>query len=233
MPSPSTDLVEVSLFPIPGQVSLPQTTVPLHVFEPRYRKMIHDAVAQKRRIGVAHTQKVLAEAKVSPTATREEILSSNQKTYLPHPVFSAGFVEILETLPDGRLMVEIEMDSRFKIIEEVQSVPYKIARCLPFEDLPEETDQDLKSEIDGLVLSLLDGVLRERSQDPQVTEQIGRVREMFTGSDWRNQSMQSYSFRIFSIVGFEPDVLQRVLELQSARARLVFLRDLFTRGPLQ
>src|SRR5213080_3555658 len=40
------------LFPLPNLVFFPRTRLPLHVFEPRYRKMITDAVAADQRFGI-------------------------------------------------------------------------------------------------------------------------------------------------------------------------------------
>ena len=48
------NIEEVALFPIPDLVAFPGTVIPLHVFEPRYRKMVHDCVESGRKIGVCH-----------------------------------------------------------------------------------------------------------------------------------------------------------------------------------
>src|ERR1700736_5333097 len=40
------------LFPLPNLVFFPRTRLPLHVFEPRYRKMVTDAVAADHRFGI-------------------------------------------------------------------------------------------------------------------------------------------------------------------------------------
>ena len=42
------------LFPLPNLVFFPRTRLPLHVFEPRYRKMITDAVAADQFLRDAH-----------------------------------------------------------------------------------------------------------------------------------------------------------------------------------
>ena len=55
-----TNIEEVALFPIPDLVAFPGTVIPLHVFEPRYRKMVHDCVESGRKIGVCHTVKELS-----------------------------------------------------------------------------------------------------------------------------------------------------------------------------
>ena len=41
------------LFPLPGVVLLPETLLPLHIFEPRYRTLVADALAGDRTIGMA------------------------------------------------------------------------------------------------------------------------------------------------------------------------------------
>ena len=41
------------LFPLPGVVLLPETLLPLHIFEDRYRAMVSDALQGDRTIGMA------------------------------------------------------------------------------------------------------------------------------------------------------------------------------------
>ena len=40
--------IRLSLFPLPGTVLYPGLQLPLHIFEPRYRALISDALAQAR-----------------------------------------------------------------------------------------------------------------------------------------------------------------------------------------
>jgi Lon protease-like protein len=40
------------LFPLPDLVFFPSTRLPLHVFEPRYRKMVSDALEADQRFGI-------------------------------------------------------------------------------------------------------------------------------------------------------------------------------------
>lgn len=211
--------IEISLFPIPGSVSLPFSKTSLHVFEPRYRKMIKESIEAHRRIGVAHTQKVIAEAKIPPGAPLEVMLNSNQKTYSAHPIFSAGFAEIKETLPDGRLMVEIAMDSRYQILQEVQQIPYKVVLCEPFNDEHETTDALLRSELDQALLNIADETTQE-------------LTTLLNSQEWLNQSFLEYSFKIYSLVGCEPDILQKILEMKSSVARVQFLKGVLTRDRL-
>ena len=43
----------VPIFPLPTVVFFPQTYLPLHIFEPRYREMIHEASTHGQCIGMA------------------------------------------------------------------------------------------------------------------------------------------------------------------------------------
>jgi len=42
----------IPLFPLPDVVLFPHVSLPLHIFEPRYRKMVADALAGERTIGM-------------------------------------------------------------------------------------------------------------------------------------------------------------------------------------
>lgn len=212
--------VEISLFPIPGSVSLPFTKIPLHVFEPRYRKMILDSIESKRRIGIAHTQKMIGEIKFKANQTNEEILNSNQASYLAQTIFSAGFAKIIETLPDGRMLVEITTDNRYEISEEKQAVPYQIVVCRTFQDDPEPPAQQSREELD----QILQRISAETSED---------LKKYLQSPAWLSLTDFEYSFKIYSLVPLEPNSLQKVLELKSIAARISFLKDILTRGTLQ
>ncbi|MEK7222586.1 MAG: LON peptidase substrate-binding domain-containing protein, partial [Nitrospirota bacterium] len=42
----------IPLFPLPNVVFFPRTYLPLHVFEPRYCRMVRDAASSHRMIGM-------------------------------------------------------------------------------------------------------------------------------------------------------------------------------------
>ena len=213
----SEELEPIALFPIPGSVSLPYGTVPLHVFEPRYRKLIHDAVELGRRVAVAHTTREIAPAKTLPGTPIEEVLRRNQATYEACPIFSAGFVEIRETLSDGRLVVEIRMDARYEIVRDLQEIPYRLVACRRFEDhVPSGTNEDS-----------VDADRLRRELDRKFTELPGAsgeaLREIVGADDWRAQTTERYSYAIYDLILFDPDSLQRVLEMRSPAERIRYL----------
>jgi hypothetical protein len=60
--------------------------------------------------------------------------------------------------------------------------------------------------------------------------QASDLKLLLNSPEWTSLSFNEYSFKIFSIVRFEPDVLQKVLELKSAQKRVQFLKDILTRS---
>jgi Lon protease-like protein len=218
--------IEISLFPIPGSVSLPFSRVPLHIFEPRYRKMIQDSVANQRRVGIAHTQKLISPSKVRADADLHENLKSNQETYDPYPIFSAGFAEIIEMLPDGRMIVEITMDQRFEVVREIQQLPYKIAVCKSYVDREDTIEPGVQSlsalreSLDRIFIQIAKG-------------QSAEMHELLESEAWTSKSIHEYSFAIYSLVLFDAETAQNVLELQSIRERIEFMKDSLEKNILQ
>ena len=208
-------LPAVALFPIPNMVSFPGTVVPLHVFEPRYRKLVHDCVAEGRMIGVCHTRKVLSQPKRQQPI--EEALASNQTSYEPESIFSAGHCEILQTTPDGRILVNVHMRDRYTIVDEVQAIPYRIVRCEAIEDERDDGDPEsmeaLKNQVNGRLVELV------RPQNDDLAAQL-------ESEDWASIAAEDYSFRLFQFLKLDADYMQQVLETRNARERLQLIWDL-------
>ncbi len=202
--------IEIAMFPIPNVVTFPQAVVPLHVFEPRYRKLITDSLEQNRRIGVCHIVRLLHEAE--KPSTLEEKLKSNQDTYEPQSIFSAGFCELKETTEDGRMMIEVKMDGRYELQERIQEVPYQIYRCREYtDDTSDESKAKEKREaIDRFLLKFAD------QKDSE------KVQKMIEAPSWQGLSMQDYSFQLFNMLHFDAEISQTILEMKSSEERLDF-----------
>lgn len=218
-PTPISDatLVEVALFPIPEMVSFPGTTVPLHVFEPRYRALIRDCVRDQRMIAVCHTEKQISPTK--PNQDLSDMLKTNQASFEPCQVFSAGVCEVVETTEDGRLRVDVKMQGRYKLKEYQQMVPYRIVNCEPVDDIeldPAQTDDasQLMKSINEILVSIID------TQNPD-------IKEFHQLTDWLDLSPAEYSFRVFSLFRFEAEIMQEVLETLDPYQRLKMINNIF------
>lgn len=86
---------ELGLFPL-SIVLVPTERIPLHIFEPRYRELIEECVADGTEFGL-----VLAtgDGAVHEIGTRVSVL------------------EVLEVLEDGRMNIVVEGRERFRLLE--------------------------------------------------------------------------------------------------------------------
>ena len=104
------------LFPLPDLVFFPSTRLPLHVFEPRYRKMIGDALEADQRFGIV--------------LLRPGWQADYQGAPSVHRCGTLGTIEQFVTLDDGRYNLLVRGDVRFRIIDEVGRDPYRTARVI-------------------------------------------------------------------------------------------------------
>jgi len=210
----SDNNIEVALFPIPNAVAFPGVDLPLHVFEPRYRQLINDCVSNNRLVGVSHTLKTIHQPEKQQTL--EQALSSNQATYKPTEVFSAGACEVLETTSDGRIIANVAINQRLSLVEEVQSLPYRIVICTELKDEASQTpseDADLQISINRRLIEIVG------DEQPDLAEAL-------SNPDWISLDPGAYSFRIFQFLRFDADLMQLILETQSANTRLEMIWDL-------
>ena len=110
------------LFPLPNVVLFPNVFLPLHIFEPRYREMVADALASDRMIGMVLLR---------PGWDRD---------YEGRPpIYSVGCSGVLthnERLPDGRYNLVLRGIERFRIVEEDHALSYRRAVVEPLRDAP-------------------------------------------------------------------------------------------------
>jgi len=212
-------LIEVALFPIPGMVAFPGTIVPLHVFEPRYRQMVTDAVEQDRMIAVCHTKKEIRPAKDGQSM--QDALKNNQATYQPFEVFSAGICEIIDTTADGRVYIHISMSKRLQLVHEVQTLPYRIVACSELEDVSQlGSDDELMK--------------HQKSITDSIVKMIGKHNPAklseFNSDQWLELSPIEFSFSVFQLVRFDADTMQSILEVTSNLERLKMVDSLVHSG---
>ena len=122
--------IRLSLFPLPGAVLYPGLQLPLHIFEPRYRALISDALARDRRIAMIQPRTSLQ------VTGREE----------GAPLFRVGCVGKIaqfEALDDGRYNVVLEGEARFRILREIDAAT--AFRQVEAELLPESADEVLSA----------------------------------------------------------------------------------------
>lgn len=137
----------IALFPLPGCTLLPHATVPLHIFEPRYRRMTADALAGSG---------LLAMALFAGDGWKDDYLG----TPALRPAACLGHIARHEKLPDGRYHLLLQGVCRCRIIQEMPHKPYRMAMLEPIE--PDELMEiDLADQRRDLEAMLADPLLRE------------------------------------------------------------------------
>src|SRR3954452_555951 len=81
-------LERLPMFPLPNVVLLPNTFLPLHIFEPRYRKMTRDMLEGNRLVAMAFQ-----------LAAADLVLGNDPAVA---PIAGVGEVVMAQDLPDGR-----------------------------------------------------------------------------------------------------------------------------------
>jgi uncharacterized protein len=101
----------LSIFPLTGTLLLPGTRLPLHIFEPRYRNMVEDALSSDGVFGM-----------IQPVAPQQDNFPQpGAENTIPelYEVGCAGYIERWEKAPDGRYVIQLHGLSRFRIQEEL------------------------------------------------------------------------------------------------------------------
>lgn len=202
-------MVQVALFPIPGSVNFPSVPCSLHVFEPRYRQMVHHCIDQKLLLGVCHTEKMLHEN--SQPQTTEQALSSNQSTYKPCAVFSAGPVELIEQLDDGRLLINVDHNIRLRLESELQTLPFSIWEC---EEVPDRVlDENDLAELAQSKEKVLRRLLA-------LTHNVEAIQQVLQDDFWQTMPPLRFSFAVASLLGIDAPMKQQLLEMTDPQQRL-------------
>ena len=205
-------VLEVSIFPIPNMVTFPGATVPLHVFEPRYRTMIEDSVKEERMVAVCHTKKEISPAKRNRSI--KEVLTNNQATYSPRDIFCAGYCTISEKTIDGRIYMSIKMEHRVRLTKEIQTLPYRIATCSILEDQLIEHPK-LKSHQSDIVSLILDLI------DERAPSELSK----FDKEHWSSMDPHEFSFSVFQVLRFDAELMQTILEMTNPEHRLRLISE--------
>lgn len=189
---------EIPVFPLPDVVFFPETILPLHVFETRYRRMVADCLAGERRLAVVMLR---------PGWERDY-----QGRPPIHAVAGAGDVIQSEVLTDGRYNIMLDGRMRIRIEEELpRDVPYRVVRARRLGDVLAESDR----------ASLEERLLTLRAAHAKLLEALGQAHADLVGRlTVAGASPGAVVDRIVSAVVPDADVRQRLLETVDVSARL-------------
>ena len=113
----------LKVFPLPSAVLFPHAVLPLHIFEPRYRALVRDALAG---------DKVMALAQLEAGWEGQY----NERPPM-QPMACAGLIIWHEELPDGRYNILLQGVCRVRLLGELSAdKPYREVRAQPLPDAP-------------------------------------------------------------------------------------------------
>jgi Lon protease-like protein len=145
----------IPIFPLPNVVLFPNVYLPLHIFEPRYRQMVADALGGERMIGMVLLQPGYE--------------TDYERAPAVYDVGCAGLITHAERLADGRFNIVLRGLERFRIVGEeaaTDAVLYRralIARMSePAADPMRDRLKIERQKLEAMLAPVFSGTLAER-----------------------------------------------------------------------
>lgn len=148
-------LEELPIFPLPRLVFFPNTMLPLHVFESRYRKMLADCL---------ETHGAMAVVRLEPKSGSQNRIAE---------VAGAGIVVRHEELADGRSNVVLAGSARVRLEELPFLPPYRRARATVLEPIHSHVPEE---DVAALVAAATDFVREVRRNDGEFSFELPSTR---------------------------------------------------------
>ncbi len=134
----------IPLFPLPNVVLFPGVAVPLHIFEPRYRDMVHDAAESNAGM-------------IGMVLLRDDW----QERYHDKPeIFAlgcAGQLEQVDRLEDGRYNIVLRGVREFRVQREIGDASYRQAQVSWREAPVDQLARHQRSSVRSLLTRILAG----------------------------------------------------------------------------
>ncbi len=209
--------LEMAVFTIPGMVAFEGQHHLLHIFEPRYQKMVKYCVENRSLLGLALPK--------YPSATgngAELDIKPNQKKipyFQANKILSAGLVNIVKELEDGRFLIAVSIKCRFRIIDMVQSLPFFIANAVALPSrvenigLAEHTFQRLKNVSEDIL-----------------GEKFVHFEKRVPHFIWERKDLHALLVRVMEWFRLEGHELQKLLEedvVETRAARFIDVMELY------
>ena len=142
----------IPIFPLQEVMLFPDASRPLHIFEPRYREMVADALEGDRIIGM-----------VALHAGYEADYAGNPPVY---DIGCAGVITNVERLADGRYNIVLSGLVKFRITSEDRSRAYRLAEVEAIPETLNDGDRDALSAHRPLLMELLSFVAPDQEPTP-------------------------------------------------------------------
>ena len=151
----------IPLFPLPNVVLFPNVFLPLHIFEPRYRQMVADALVEDRIIGM--------------TLLRPGYEANYEGRPAIYPIGCAGVITHSQPLGDGRYDIVLRGMEKFRIRSEDQSRPYRVGHVEGISEVipPEEAVplRHQRQRLEAVLAAAIERIRAEPKFPPSVPDE--------------------------------------------------------------
>ena len=148
---------EVPVMTLPNAILFPHAVLPLYIFEPRYRRMLADALATHRMFSVAMQK---------PGRVRET----------PSAVAGLGLIRAARQNEDGTSLLLLQGITRVELGGAVRYRPYRVHRIHP---LPSASADNVV--VDALLLKMRELVMERLQQtgpiQPQLVQHLAQLNQ--------------------------------------------------------
>jgi hypothetical protein len=199
------------IFPLPNVVLFPNVFLPLHIFEPRYREMVADALSNDRLIGM-----------VLLKPGWEHEYEGRPAVY---PIGCSGLITHVDRLDDGRYNIVLRGVERFRIIEEDSELSYRRASVEPVVEptLAAEDRAALRRQRSRLEVLLAPAIEREVSHTAGRAAESKAAGELMIPSGMADEELVN---ALAQYLDLEPVEKQALLERRCLRSRAESLVEL-------
>jgi Lon protease-like protein len=194
-----TDLTPITrvipVFPL-AHVQFPGALTPLHIFEPRYRKLLKDVMDSDKVFGIIYrSEDTTVESERSPLGS----------------VGCTVEVAVVQGLPDGRSNILCVGVKRYHVLNYVEGEPYLQAEVEIFDDEP--VFADLSSQKERAKDLFHRWLIANRKLKDESDRETGEAPDL-------PDDAQALSFIVAAYLEIEASVKQRLLELTNTAVRL-------------
>ena len=210
MSLPQVALPEIlPVFPLTGVMLLPGTVLPLHIFEPRYRAMVEDALQGGRVFGM-----------IQPFTPQNDNRGPQPRAEPAAPdlykVGCAGYLEQCEKSPDGRFFLQLKGVNRFRFSEELElQRGYRRVRA-SYREFPD---------------ARMEGFSCDRTRVLDALATYGKTRGMQVHPEQAEKFSDLELINLLSVsLPFHPAEKQALLEARDLKDRETMLIDLLSLG---
>jgi len=189
----------VPIFPLPDVTFFPNTLLPLHVFEARYRAMVIDALERDRRLVVVK----LRPGYEATYAGKPDV----------HPVAGLGEIVSCERLATGRYNILLRGESRVRLGAELPSdTLYRLVRAQRLVDTEPAGD-------------VAPALTRIRAACKTLLGALGRPADLLDTALADGQPAGVIADRVAAAVLPDAEARQRLLEMLDVTARVTKVAD--------